>query len=214
MTRVEILHPVDLAVAHRVEQRLALGLTFLDIFAGSRVRRQDLDRGDAALAVGARYQALRDDIAKRLRQTRADDPFLVLRIKADDTVDRFRRVDRVQRREHKVARFGGFEGDLGRFKVTHFADEDNLWRLAKSGAQGGGEILCIGADLALVDGGFFVRVQKLDRVLDRDDVIGLCLVYMVDDRGERRAFSRTGRAGKQDDAVADVRRYWQAAAAV
>ena len=50
--RIEILHPVDLAVADSVEQGLAFALTLLDIFAGSRIRFQDLDRRDAAFAVG------------------------------------------------------------------------------------------------------------------------------------------------------------------
>ena len=47
-------------------------------------------------------------------------------------------------------------------------------------------------------------VQKLDRVFDRDDVIALGFVDAVDDRGERRAFTRTRRAGQQDNAVSDI----------
>ena len=42
-------------------------------------------------------------------------------------------------------------------------------------------------------------VQELDRVLDRDDVLGVGLVDVVDHRGERRRLARAGRAGDQDD---------------
>src|SRR5207248_1434216 len=38
-----------------------------------------------------------------------------------------------------------------------------------------------------------------DRVLDRDDVLRLGLVDLVDDRRERGGLARTGRAGEQDD---------------
>ncbi len=47
-------------------------------------------------------------------------------------------------------------------------------------------------------------MQKFDRILDRHDVISLDLVDAIDDRGQRRAFSRTGRAGQQNDAIADL----------
>ena len=49
-----------------------------------------------------------------------------------------------------MARLGRLESDLGRFEVTHFADEDDLWRLAKSGPKRGCKILGVRTDLALV----------------------------------------------------------------
>src|SRR5690606_32956660 len=106
--------------------------------------------------------------------------------------------------KHKVAGFGGFECDLGRFQIAHFADENYFRRLAKSGTQRGREIFCIGADLALVDRAFLVVMKKFDRVFDRYDVVAFRFVYAVDDRRKRRTFSRTGRAGKQNNAVADA----------
>ena len=44
----------------------------------------------------------------------------------------------------------------------------------------------MGTELTLVDEAFFVRVNKLDRVLDGDDVLGPVLVDIVDQRGKRR----------------------------
>ena len=54
-------------------------------------------------------------------------------------------------------------------------------------------------DLALVDDRALVDVQELDRVLDRDDVLGHRRVDVVDHRRERRRLARAGRAGQQDD---------------
>jgi len=94
--RVKILHAVDLAVADRVEQRLAFLLALLDVLAGALVGFKDLDRRDAAFAVSGRDETLRHDIAKCLCETRADDTLFVFRIETDDTVDGFGRVDRVK----------------------------------------------------------------------------------------------------------------------
>src|ERR671916_168985 len=83
-------------------------------------------RRDAPAPVGARDEPLRDDVAERLREARADDLLLVLRVEADDAVDGLRGVDGVERREDEVPRLGGFERDLGRLVVAHLADEDDL----------------------------------------------------------------------------------------
>ena len=76
------------------------------------------------------------------------------------------------------------------------------WRRAARRARA--KVWRVGADLALVDRGLDVRVEVLDRVLDRDDVDGLVLVDLVDDRREGRGLARAGRAGHQHDAVALV----------
>ena len=54
-------------------------------------------------------------------------------------------------------------------------------------------------DLALVDDRLAVRVQELDRVLDRDDVLLHRPVHVVDHRRERRRLAGAGRARQQDD---------------
>lgn len=56
--------------------------------------------------------------------------------------------------------------------------------------------------LPLVDDAAFVRMQKFNRIFDRQHVIGLLAVNLVDDRRQRRRFSRTGRTRHQHDAVA------------
>ena len=47
-------------------------------------------------------------------------------------------------------------------------------------------------------------MQKLDRVLDSDNVVSLCLIDPVDDGRKRRTLSRTGRTRKQHNAIPDV----------
>ena len=59
----------------------------------------------------------------------------------------------------------------------------------------------VGAELALVDDALLVRVQELDRVLDREDVLLARLVDLVDHRRERRGLARAGRAGDEHEAA-------------
>ena len=110
-------------------------------------------------------------------------------------------VDGVQRGEHQVPRLRGRQRDLDRLAVAHLADEDHLRRLAQGRAQREREGRRVAVQLALVDGRLLVEVQELDRVLDREDVVGARLVDQVDDRGERRRLARAGRTGDQHDAV-------------
>src|SRR3712207_6017975 len=49
-----------------------------------------------------------------------------------------------------------------------------------------------------------LRVQKLNRVFDGDDVVLLLLVDEVDDGGERRGLARARRARDEHDAVAQL----------
>ena len=57
------------------------------------------------------------------------------------------------------------------------------------------------ADLALVDDAAVVRVQKLDRILDRQDVLRARPVDLVDHRRERRRLSGSGRARDENEAT-------------
>ena len=61
---------------------------------------------------------------------------------------------------------------LDRLLVAHLADQDHVGVLAQHAAQRALERARCPADLALVDDRALVAVQELDRVLDRDDVLG------------------------------------------
>ena len=96
---------------------------------------------------------------------------------------------------------GRGQRDLDRLAVAHLADQDHLRRLAQRRAQRQREGRRVAVQLALVDGAPSCAVQELDRILDREDVLGARLVDQVDDRGERRRLARSGRAGDEHDAV-------------
>src|SRR4051812_38146530 len=56
------------------------------------------------------------------------------------------------------------------------------------------------ADLTLIHEAFLVLVNELDRILDRDDVIGPRAVDVVDHRRQGRRLARTRRSGHEDEA--------------
>ena len=64
-----------------------------------------------------------------------------------------------------------------------------------------GEARDVRPDLALREDGLVVGMDELDRVLDRDDVVGQALVHPVEDRRERRGLAAAGRPRHQDEAA-------------
>ena len=84
--------------------------------------------------------------------------FLLFRLKhAQDAVDGFAGVDGVQGAEDQMAGFRRAQGDLHRLLVAHFADENDLGRLAQRGAQAVGVGIEINAQFALVESRLVVR---------------------------------------------------------
>jgi hypothetical protein len=132
-------------------------------------------------------------------QLQADLLLLVRREDRDDAVDRLGGVERVQRREHEVAGFGGEQAGLDRLEVAHFADEDDVGILPQRAAQRLRERSRVDRHLALVDDRLAVAVEELDRILDRHHVRAARPVDVVDHRRERRALAAAGRAGDQHE---------------
>src|SRR4029077_16887619 len=97
--------------------------------------------------------------------------------------------------------FGGQQRGGNSFEVAHFADEDDVGILTERGGQGGGEVGGVDFDFALVDEAALVAVQKLDGVLDGDEVVGAIGVDAVDHGGERGGLTGTGGAGNQNQAA-------------
>ena len=100
-----------------------------------------------------------------------------------------------------MAGLGRGERGCDRLEVAHLADEDHVGVLAERCAQALGEARRVEPDLALVDDAALVLVDELDRVLDREDVLGARAVHLVDQRRERRRLARAGWAGDQDEAA-------------
>ena len=176
-----------------------LDLRLADQVANRVVGDQDLERGDTPASVGGRHEVLRDDALQRRGELDAHLVLLLGGEDVDDAVDRLRRALSVQRREDEVAGLGGGQRGADRLEVAHLADEDHVGVLAERGAQGLGERRRVGADLALVDDAGAMPVEKLDRILDREDVLVPRAVDVVEQRGERRRLAGAGRAGDEDE---------------
>src|SRR5712671_4805041 len=110
----------------------------------------------------------------------------------------------MQRGENEVAGFRGFESDFDRFTVAHLAYEYDFRRLAQRGAQGECESGGVAVQLALMDGGFFVAMQKFYGIFDGENMKSLIHIHFVDNSGQGGGFAGAGGAGHQDDAVFDV----------
>ena len=178
---------LDLALADQVPNRV--------------VEEQDLECGDTARAVGGREQRLGDDPLEGVGELHPNLRLLLGREDVDDAVDRARRALGVQRAEDEVTGLGRGERGRDRLEVAHLAEEDHVGVLTQGAAERVGEPGRVLADLALVDDAALVVVEELDRILDRDDVVGAGAVDLVDDRRERRGLTRAGRAGDEHEAA-------------
>ncbi|EQD02057.1 hypothetical protein NM3141_2205 [Neisseria meningitidis NM3141] len=174
---------------------------FADEVADGGVGNQDFVRGDTAVAVVRFQQVLGDDGGQRFGQHRAHHFFFSRREYVHNTVDGFCCAGRVQRAENQVSGFGGGQCQADGFWVAHLADKDNVGVFAQCGTQRVGEAEGVLVQLALVNQGFFALVDEFNRVFDGQDVCRLGFVDVVDHRGKRGRFARTGRAGNQNHAA-------------
>ena len=161
----------------------------------------DFASGDAALVVSAANEALGDDSLEGGGHLQTNLFLLGRRKDGDDALNGFGSVEGVQGGENQVAGLGGQEGGGNGFEVAHFADEDDVGVLTKSGAESGGEVSGVHFDFALVDEAALVAVQKLDGVLDGDEVVGAVGVDAVNHGGKRGGLTGTGGAGDKDKAA-------------
>ncbi|SKN50460.1 Uncharacterised protein [Mycobacteroides abscessus subsp. massiliense] len=104
----------------------------------------------------------------------------------------------MQRAENQVTGFGGGQGEGDGFRVAHLTDQNHVWVFAQGGTQGVGKAVGVLMQLALVDERLFALVDELNRVFDGQNVGRLGFVDVVDHCRQRGGFTRTGRAGYQD----------------
>ena len=103
----------------------------------------------------------------------------------------------MERAEHHVAGFGGFDGGVDRFQVAHFAHEDHVRVHPQRPADAFLEVVDVHADLTLVDSTLLVFVKVLDGVFEGDDVAVVVVVDEVDHRRQARRLAGTCRPGHQ-----------------
>ena len=107
----------------------------------------------------------------------------------------------MQRAEYEMAGLRGGQRQPDRLEVAHFADEDDVGVLAQGRTKRLAESERIAMNLALVDQRLLALVHELDRILDRNDVIGLVVVHIVDHARKRRRLTRAGRTRNENEAA-------------
>ena len=78
--------------------------------------------------------------------------------------------------------FGSEQRRRNRFEVAHFADQNYVRVLTQGGAQRRGKVGRVHFHFALIDEAVLIAVQKLDRVFNRNEVVGAIGVDAVDHR--------------------------------
>ena len=82
------------------------------------------------------------------------------------------------------------------FAVADFANQNHVRRLAQGVFQRCKPVFGVHAHFALGDDAVFMRVHKLNRVFNGDDVAVAVLIAVVNQRRQRRGFTRAGAAHK------------------
>jgi hypothetical protein len=166
-----------------------------------RGREHQLEGRHHARGPRARQEALAEHAGQVLGQAVAHLVVGLGLVEREDALDRLRRVDRVQRREHQVARLGRVEGGGDGLGIAHLADQDHVRALAQRVPQAGVEGLEVGADLALADHAELLLEEQLDRILERHDVALDVLVHVLDQARQRGRLARAGDAGDEHQAA-------------
>src|SRR5271165_304606 len=196
---IEGLHTHAIRTRHHV---LDLGDVALeDQIRDQRRLQHDLHRGDAPGARFARNQALRNQGADIQAQVHEQLLAALLGEKIDDAIECLVRAVGVQRRENQMPRLGELNAVFHGLAVADFADQDDVGRLTQGVLQREVPTLAIDADLAMRDHAPLVRMDVLDRVLDRDDVAAGLFVPIADHRRERRRLAGAGTADQDHEAA-------------
>ncbi len=93
-----------------------------------------------------------------------------------------------ERGNTQVAGFRECDRRFHRFSIPYFADEDHVRGLSQRVLQRVLEVHGVESDLALRDDRLFVLMDKLDRILHRDDMALMGRIPIVDHGGQRGGF--------------------------
>ena len=200
-------HAVLCRTLHQLLELVDLALK--DQIGNQRRVEHDLHDGPPAIAVGAPDQLLRDDAAQVERQVHQNLIVLLLGEEMQDAIERLVGIVGVQRGQHQVTGFGKGDRVLHRLARADLTDQNHIRRLAQRVFQRHLVRLGIQTHLALSDDATGMIVQKLDRVLDTDDMAGAVLVAVTDHRRQRRRLTRARGADKEDDTAVRHRQIMQ-----
>src|SRR3990170_2000221 len=196
------LHLVELALRDRLRDVLRAQLA--DQVRDARVRDHHLDRGDPT-STDARHQPLADHPSEHSGEDSDDLWLLSRREELDHPADRLRGVERVQGRQDEMSGLRCLESDTCSLRVPELADQNDVRVLAEHPPETLPEAVGVEPDLPLTHDAAVVRVDDLDRVLDRDDVQPPRAVDVVEHRCERRRLPGSRRPCDEDEAAMFVR---------
>ena len=91
--------------------------------------------------------------------------------------------------------------DFDGFAIAHLADQNDLGRLPQSGTQTVGIGVKIHPQLALVKGGFFMRVLIFNRIFQRDNMHGFVFIDFIQYGRQGRGFTGSGSAGDKNNPI-------------
>ena len=160
-----------------------------------------LHRRHAAKAVLAWQQSLRHHRHERFCKSHAHGVLLVGRKHRQHTHHGALRVRCVQRRKEQMPRLRRLHGGVDRLRVAHFSNENHVRILPQRGAQSHAETFRVHTNLALCHRTLKVAVQKLQRVLQRHNVLLLRGVDVVDHCRHGTRFSGPRRPGDEHHAA-------------
>ena len=93
---------------------------------------------------------------------------------------------------------------VDRLVITHLAEQDDIRTLAQRRAKCGQVAFRVRADFSLGYDAFFVAMQELKRILERDHVILAFVVDPVNEAGECCGLTASGRSGHKNHATSGV----------
>lgn len=160
--------------------------------------------GDAASAGSVCNKSLADHVGERHGKLRCDFLGSFPWEHIDDAGDGALTVAGVEGGEDEVAGFCGGHGERDGFAVAHFADENDVWILAKGAFESCGEGGDVPAEFALGEEGGFAFEDVLDGVFEADDANGAVSVDVVGERGDGGGFAAAGVTGEQDEAALET----------
>lgn len=196
---IESLHTLFARVFHKLLQ--LMDLAFTNEIGGERGVQENLHRRIATVAVGSANELLCDDRPKIQGQIHKQLRMHVLGKKVKDAVQRLVGIVGVQGTEAKVAGLGEGDRMLHRFTGPDFPDQNDVRRLPQGVPERHFVGLRIDADFTLGNDAARMRMHVFQWVFDGDDMAARMLVSVLDHGGQRRGFSRAGRADEQDQAA-------------
>ena len=157
-----VIHRMHVFFIRRVDGSVNLrDLIITDHIPDGRGNRHDLKCRNLR-AVQSRNELLRDHRLQYHGKLYGDLPLLIRRKYINDAVNGIGCTDGVKRGKNEMAGLCRSHGDIHRFIITHFAQQNNVRALAEGRTQRIDIAECIDTDLTLADDTFVMPVQVFD----------------------------------------------------